>query len=198
MKAILVILILLTGKYVAAQATVNVSHPLKDGATCITQTKLLVYEPVDSLFQKVTKPVISNFIDAIKICGFGYHYDSNFTDKACRLLLPNWLDEHSLSFGNDDFFISFDDDDPASTTCVILHYDLKEMYRTVFHQQFREAGSRAVVTQFNGKKMYTFRNEKGLYTGEIFLDENISIAYYTTEIGKIPQLKTCILSCNLN
>jgi hypothetical protein len=197
MKMTLILLLLFTGEFASAQID-NAGYPANmDSIICITRIKLLEYSRADTLFLVVKKPAILNFIPSIKACGFGYRYDVEFEDKACQLLLPTWLDGYSLSFSDNEFFISFDNRNAESGNCIILYYNLKNDYQQHFFQQMRDPGMQYDSLIKAGKIMYLFKNSKGIYAGEIFLDSKISIAYYTSEPKTEEQLRNCILSCRL-
>jgi hypothetical protein len=197
MKATLLLLLFFAQEFAFAQINKAAYLAKRDSLLCITQTKLFEYSQVDTIFQLIKKPAIVNFIAAIKACGYGYRYDSGFEDKACQLLLPKWLDGYSLGFSDNDFFISFDDHNTASGICIVLFYDLKEECQQIFFRQMLQPGQQYDSSITDGKIMYRFRNCKGIYVGEIFLDNKISIAYYTSEAKTEEQLRTCILSCRL-
>ena len=61
------------------------------------------------------------------------------------------------------------------------------------------SGNRKYDSLVTGKKtMYLFKDRKKMYAGEIFFKNKMAIAYYTTDKKQEKQLRTCILSFQLD
>lgn len=80
---------------------------------------------------------------------------------------------------------------------ILLIFTLIFFMKIIFFQQMRELGQQYDSLIKGGKIMYRFRNSKGIYVGEIFLDNRMSITYYTSEAKMEVLLRVCILSCRL-
>lgn len=107
------------------------------------------------------------------------------------------MNSYSLSFGNNDFFISLDDQDTASADCIVLYYGLANKYQSLYYHNIGTDGQQFDSLIIAGKVMYTATNNKGIYAGEILLGDNMSIAYYTGKPKMEQLLRTCILSCTI-
>ncbi len=195
MKITLYISLLLLPVMVLAQTENNyLSSKNEDTTRCISSGYFLEFVPVDNNFHRVKKGLIQNIASAIKTCGYSYRFDIAFKDRASSVLLPVQMNQYAVCMGNNHFYISFDDENDSSVNSIVLYYDIFNEHRNLLLDEFLGGTLPYEKEILNGTTMYLYKNKRGDHVGEIFLENNMTIAYYTKTPRLEQQLRHCIQS----
>ncbi|MEO6231146.1 MAG: hypothetical protein ABJB11_12395 [Ferruginibacter sp.] len=195
MKIILYILLLLIPGMLPAQTEKPyLSLNTEDSNLCISTGYFLEFVPVDNNFHQVKKKLIQNLDSAMKACGYNYRFDLVIKDFASCFLLPVLINQYAICVGNNHFYISFEEENDSSVNSIVLFYDILNEHKNLLLKEFSAGTLPYEIEIVNGTSMYLYKDKRGDCVGEIFLKNNMTIAYYTKQSDLEPQLRYCIRS----
>lgn len=182
----------LPGILMAQTANRSLSLNKVDSVKCISSGYFLEFIPVDNNFQRVKKQLIQNIHLALKACGYSYSFDVKLKDVALCMILPVQMNQYAICVGNNHFYISFEDENDSSVNSIVLFYDVFNEHKNLLLKEFSTGMLPYEKEIFNGTTTYLYKNERGDNVGEIFLENNMTIAYYTKASTLEQQLRHCI------
>ena len=161
---------------------------------CITEMQFIEYSRVTNTYRYIKKRAVPNLAEAIRSCALPYRYRVNLEDIACTMTLPRWMDDYSISFGHDHFFISFTRHDDSTANSIVLYYDIFNKQRDAFFKDLADGRLNCDSIRKKGKTLYLFKKRKSTFVGQVFLSNQIIVSYHTSDKKLEARLRTCVLS----
>lgn len=164
-------------------------------AKCIVEMEIFTFEEMDSFFRKFHYIGFDDLIPHLVGCTREFNFVHKYPDPAYEILLPKDFDTWSFGYGNENFYISFRSrNDTITETSIDIYYDFIDSDKNYYFSKIEKGEEEKNLTSFQGKDLYLFKNWQKKFSGEIFYDNHICLAYYTRDKSKEEMLKQCIAS----
>jgi len=152
-------------------------------------------DSIDCIHNGFHKPAIENFTAQIKMCYPNYKYPEEYIDHEMGIIFPSYLIKLTYGFTDNQFTIRFDDERGDRTICI--YYDFANKMKTTLLNYSKNDGQKVKKEKINGKEIIFSKNWEGRYTASIFLDNGISVAYYTKDTKYSTELQESILGFSI-
>lgn len=163
--------------------------------TCLFEMKIIDFEELDSTFQTSSYRGFDDLIPHLVGCTQEFKFVSKFNDPPYELRLPSDFNSWSFGYGDDNFYISFaNNNDSITETSIVIYYDFVDNNKNYYFSQIDKGKEVKNMISFEGKDLYLFKNYQKKSSGKIFFDNHMYVAYYTHDKTKEEVLRKCIAS----
>lgn len=163
--------------------------------TCLFEMQIIEFNEVDSTFQTLSYKGFDDLIPHLLGCTQEYKFVSKFNDPPYELLLPADFNSWSFGYGDDDFYISFgNENDSITETSIVIYYDFVDSNKNQYFSQIDKGKEVKNMIPFESKELYLFKNWQKKSSGKIFYDKHMYVGYYTHDKTKEDVLRKCIAS----
>lgn len=176
------------------------NRTLREKDSCTVLMENFTYDMKDSLTYNIEKRPMPGLIKYIKNCSSNYKYPADYQDKTFIIQVPSYLKRRYFTFGDNSFWINFYDTtsaDNSTIRSVNIYYDFDSSYKRFVFEEVSKGKRLVLIDSTSGRKVYPFTNYNGDYAGNIFMDNNIVVLYYTKEKEFEEELRKSILSFKL-
>lgn len=147
-------------------------------------------ESIDSVFTWMHKKAYNDIIPFLYNCNSDCIFTKAYPDPAYKFKLPSRATKISYGVRNNNLYINFTDEE---VTNITIHYNFKGDNKGSFFENLK-ANDKCDSVIIEDKKIYLFKNWQEKLAGEYFINNVLSISYYTTKAEDEGILRECITS----